>query len=980
MLNPRPLTRIIRLSVLLATAVLPWPNSARTGETPTFPEETPRIEMSAAFTEHSRYAIFAPGESPVLAVKVTGWRQRADALQWEVRDYLDQVRAAGEVEVPPTVKDYQAIEHGRAKASAAPDEWVYDLTLGDYGAGYFEVHLNLKNNELSLPRAGSRPAGFVSYGVLPPITPLELNHPDESRFGAQGTNFLETGEWMKGSSFNPLYGLLGLKWTYRGRRMFELEGKQAGQFQPKADSAIWRKYADDFTNSGVIPIVDLHGVPGWLQAVPAGVAVPPPGTPGGQAYPPRDWAEYGDFIRRVAAEEKVRRETLCPAQARSYYQIHWEPDWHWKGSDAEFIKMYEVAHEAIQAGDPGGCLLGANYGVLAKGNELMRRLFAQGLGQYLDGIATHTYYIPEWQYPEEGNLVPQVRELVELTRKYLKPGAPIINTEWGSTYRGRSVHKFHDALRVKLGTFMRGHLIALGEGVDCTWFFYTADYDIHNGWGICYNLRYPNPSHGATHISPKPSAMAVAAVTRLLEGTKSLGALKGLDENVLAYGFRRGEELVLALWSADNQAREIMLPLGTAEAKLYDPMGNARPLAAEAGLAKIKVDDVPVYVGGLPLNLAGAIAGQPHEKLAELAGRPGTEVKLPAATGLTYRLFRAGQSQTAEVTDGRLTIPAGAAAGDWLLLAAGADGGLVEAAPLTVQPLVALQPETGPAGHFRLENLTAAPVSGDFGLEGRSATQALTLAAHEVQSLSVPPADLLIPGERHARPAFFRSQAGSLVRSAPSRETLVPVSAFATPPVIDGKLDEWPKEGFYTFDRLDSHLWRGPQDLTVRCSFRFDAAALYVAVWVRDDDHQQDKPVNQAWQEDSLQVGLAVGAGEKGWQSAQKLCFSLAGNEARARRDVPGLMPAQFAPDSVRCAITRTGDETFYELAIPWSETAPGQTGIPADRRVGIGLLVNDVDRQGGAPGPRKFLDAFGNGGVSYYAPEKFSVLCLLEN
>ena len=88
------------------------------------------------------------------------------------------------------------------------------------------------------------------------------------------------------------------------------------------------------------------------------------------------------MLAQLVREQVVRRKTLFPNMSQNYYQISWEADWHWKGSDEDFIKMYQVAYEAVHENDPDGLLLGPNYGVLKTGNRLLRRLFPKGLGNW----------------------------------------------------------------------------------------------------------------------------------------------------------------------------------------------------------------------------------------------------------------------------------------------------------------------------------------------------------------------------------------------------------------------------------------------------------------------------------------------------------------------------------------------------------------------------------------------------------------------
>jgi hypothetical protein len=434
---------------------------------------------------------------------------------------------------------------------------------------------------------------------------------DRSRFGAQGTCFVKSGTALTGDPVAPVYPLLGARWVYCNRRPAELCAQGRDAYAPQTDMEVWRKRGMYEAAAGLCLLIDCHSVPDWLMAYPATVQAKPKPNPTHdlQAYPPRDFDAYATIVGRVAAEEAARRRALFPDQSHNYYQIHWEPDWNWRGSDAQFIRMYQAAHAAIHTNDPDGLLLGPNYGVLKTGNQHLKRLLPQGLGSCLDGLLTHTYYLPLEQSPEAGGLATDLRDLMALARQYLPPGAPVVNTEWGLNYFGRPPTTDPGALVREAAWFLRGHLIALGEGADTTFFFYAADADADKGGGLLYNLTVPNPRYGATHVAPKPVFMACAVATRLLEGTRSLGAIANLGTNTLGYAFDRNGERVLALWSTDEQTREIALPSAGKTATLLDPMGNARELQSRDGVLRATTGALPVW-----LRNVAASALQPSSK------------------------------------------------------------------------------------------------------------------------------------------------------------------------------------------------------------------------------------------------------------------------------------------------------------------------------------------------------------------------------
>ena len=547
------------------------------------PDAPTGVALSAEFATNPRHAVFAPRDPVCVRLTVTGPRERAGALTWEVCDF-----------------EGRAVEHGTLSVPGGDDPWVGEIKPGDHGPGYFEIHASLATSGVTIPRAGSRPAGYVSYGVLPAVAPLKLAHLDDGRFGVQGTNFIRTGEWMKGDPFGPLYGLLGADWVNIPRKWFECEPDRPGQ---------WASYTrpEQFTDktweaaNNLALLTCTEGLPAWAAAVPPDVAAAAKTTPPHvQAYPPKDFGQYADFMARVGAEQHALRRAQFPRLEHGYYQVHWEPDWHWKGSDEDFIRMYASAYEGLHRGDPQAVVLGAGYGVLATGVAKLEKLLPLGLGKYLDGIATHAYCVRDPKVgvpgPDEASMIASFRRLRELMRTYLRPGARLFQTEWGVFYEGVPYAKLTpEMLRQQAASVVRGHVVCLGEGADVTFLFYTADYEGEDGFGLCFNLTMPNPSFGATHVSPKPVFMAAAAMTRLLDGTKTSGPLD-LGPGILAYGFRRGSQNLVAAWTSEGNPRQVTLKAAAKSAAIFDMMGRETRVSTPGGKLTLRIDGAPHYV------------------------------------------------------------------------------------------------------------------------------------------------------------------------------------------------------------------------------------------------------------------------------------------------------------------------------------------------------------------------------------------------
>ncbi len=106
----------------------------------------------------------------------------------------------------------------------------------------------------------------------------------------------------------------------------------------------------------------------------------------------------------------------------------------------------------------------------------------------------------------------------------------------------------HDAVMA------RTHRILLGEGADQTYVFFGPDFPGKIGYGTFFDLDNPQAAFGTTNISPKPAAMEVATMTRVLDGTTTLGPVKNTPTGVYAYSFQQigNGKVITALWTHDN--------------------------------------------------------------------------------------------------------------------------------------------------------------------------------------------------------------------------------------------------------------------------------------------------------------------------------------------------------------------------------------------------------------------------------------------
>lgn len=563
------------------------------------------IEADTPGSDGSR--MFAPRQS--FQIALTTRAKNAGTVNWEVRDTWSAIKASGQF-------------------SAASGPHVYSMTCASRVAGYFSVSARLDSGggtSAQLASRGTRPAGIASFGVLPDVNrslpPVVFRNSDLHRFGGQGAAYLKPGEsCCSGDGYRPLYPDLGLTWVNDNRNWYMTEPKGPNTFNPAADNL-----APFFRPGDLLRLIQLDGIPGWANKTGKDT----------HSYMPSSLDEYRDYMKRVGEESNRVRSTVFPQQSNNYYQVTWEPDYEgglpWKDTDANLVALFKATYEGIHATDPHAVVMGLTLSSLDKNSEWLERLAPLGIAKYLDGVSAHGYYDvgTSPSHPPERligsddpkkaarSMPAMMRALRHTLTHMLKPGAKLFITESGISYDlgtkyGPSVPSAN-VLYAQGAVVARSHLMMLGEGADVSYVFYDAD-PPEVGYGVFFDLVNPAGGFGQHQISPKPAAMAVAAMTRLIDGTNTLGVLKNTPAGVYGYAFQRlnGGKTITAMWTHDNaawpdasgfsathsvsQSLQVDTAGTSGTVVVFDMMGNPSTRPYTDGRVSLTLTEAPVYV------------------------------------------------------------------------------------------------------------------------------------------------------------------------------------------------------------------------------------------------------------------------------------------------------------------------------------------------------------------------------------------------
>ncbi|CAB3787038.1 hypothetical protein [Paraburkholderia caffeinilytica] len=135
------------------------------------------------------------------------------------------------------------------------------------------------------------------------------------------------------------------------------------------------------------------------------------------------------------------------------------------------------------------------------------------------------------------------------------------------------------------------------------------------GIGTFFDLADPQGQYGATNLSPKPEALAFAALTRVIDGTQTLGRVNRLPSMVYGYTFQQlnAGAVIVALWTHNNAswptssgtysstystsyALTVNSTGTNGNVSVIDMMGNASSASYTNGVANLTLTESPIYI------------------------------------------------------------------------------------------------------------------------------------------------------------------------------------------------------------------------------------------------------------------------------------------------------------------------------------------------------------------------------------------------
>lgn len=480
--------------------------------------------------------------------------------------------------------------------------YTYALPTSRYG--YFEIRPTAGNAATLIPALGSRPAGILTYAVLPaPDANPSLDFQDDYTSIQGGTT--ESGFNAEGDGTFPW-----LAYTSNGTNYYDFAVCEPNQATAAADCA--QAMANDpfpaiWQARKMFPVFYMNGIPAWA------------GTDYSVTGP---WGQYLDTI----VPQITQKYSFAPHRR---YQITWEPNTGtWSGTAAQLVQLYATASSEIHKYDPSAIVMGPAIAEFGEWITLYQTYLAAGLASYLDAVSWHPYPVFSQIYPPAQNdaYIAQVRALTATAKGV---NIPFFATESGissfeiacigSWTPGQAIpqNACNTGTNVTASNYNVWHavgnvseaLLEKNDGSSLHTYFYTADWGTDStgleGYGLFYNETAAY-TFGPNKVSPKVDVPMIRQANEILNHSYAVGRLNSPGGNanlvVLYYQNKHTGVYTVALFDPTGANGVIALPTGASQVTLLDAFGNAQTRSTANGVMTLTLGIEPQYVQGITAN------------------------------------------------------------------------------------------------------------------------------------------------------------------------------------------------------------------------------------------------------------------------------------------------------------------------------------------------------------------------------------------
>jgi hypothetical protein len=245
------------------------------------------------------------------------------------------------------------------------------------------------------------------------------------------------------------------------------------------------------------------------------------------------------------------------------------PQYRQGGSAADYVKLLQAVYPRIKAANPGATVMAGacTSGGVRKG--WLEETVQLGALDSCDAISIHSYNYSD-KFPQRGPEACSawMTAVQQMLRKYKGRDVPFYVTEMGwPTHVGRN----GTDPELSASYLARLYLLArTSPSFQGLWWYDFQD----DGWKPEYNED--NFGLVRPDLTPKPAYHVLRDIAPVVSGGQHLDRLPTKDESLWVLRFKVRQEDCWALWSADDQDRQVILETNTpARPILIQPAGHA---------------------------------------------------------------------------------------------------------------------------------------------------------------------------------------------------------------------------------------------------------------------------------------------------------------------------------------------------------------------------------------------------------------------
>ena len=646
----------------------------------------------------------------------------------------------------------------------------------------------------------------------------------------------------------------------------------------------------------------------------------------------------------------------------------------------DYVNLAKMVYPLVKEINPDAKLYVLATANVATVREYIEECFKLGIGDYCDGITIHPYNVA--LPPDDPESQADVYDIVALMEKYGLSDKELVFSEYGYTSSVNYGNEDRQANYTLQGaaTYQdvadRIYWYNLQEKTTGT----MSDAELHfgmiRGWANTEIL-----------CEPKPTFLVFSNYNRLMCGSEKIKQLEHSNENIAMHLFKNenGENTIIA-WSRDENIRTA-LNVGADSVTVCDRYGNETVVQTRNGVLDVVLAPEPIYITGS--NLMQTTEAKPQFNIIqpEITAVENDTAAVSGAVPAGNWEITADCPDNIKVTE----ISPIAADGTFKIsFETGADGREDEIVAVSIKdkntgstvykqelPVVYKTPVSVESSvkyyknsHWQLSlKLVNNKKTGN--LSGRVA---VTEPDDLILSKSESVFENLIPGETRyvyvnipieksmdelTMKGYVEIDGGERVEFSES-SYFVGLMHLEKAPEIDGKISDneyvtvapvrADKEGMVK----QITDWGGKSDISGTVYLNYDKDYFYLAARVVDNVEGATDEAARVWANDSIQFAFAekslitagrteigIGKDNQGNPTIQR--YSFLGTKFFAA----GIDEAIAFDESCKLQIGREGNETIYELRMPWIDIYGDSSPKFTRRNALFSIIINDNDGTG---------------------------------